>query len=353
MMKLTKLAMFLLLALWTVACNSPEFTSAKMYVNENNLEKAEEFFKMAMNIEPENALVPYLLGKEVYYEQGRYEEMLDMFEEALRRNPDQNLESFYTVDDKWIRTVSDAIVLYRDAAWSKIFNSGVDSYKDQDFESAISSFELALRMLPDNGDTYGTLANLYMVQGEKGKAASTIQKGIEVAPENCNVVQAAADIYSRNNEQERAAEMYQKALGICDNPGPILRKLIQTYIDLKDYDQAIETSMQAMREYPNDPDIYYNVGVLYQILANDVFEPARREYLSIIESSERDQDKLSDIYNQFMECRRHYNEAKDYFSQACDLEIKDLGGCDAVKQVRLSISTLDDTYIPSVRDMMD
>ena len=42
-----------------IGCRSPEFTSALMYVNENNHEKAEAFFNKALIIEPENALVPY------------------------------------------------------------------------------------------------------------------------------------------------------------------------------------------------------------------------------------------------------------------------------------------------------
>ena len=54
-----------------LACNSPEFTSGKMYVNENNLEKAEEQFKLALQVEPNNALIPYRLAVDVYAPQKR------------------------------------------------------------------------------------------------------------------------------------------------------------------------------------------------------------------------------------------------------------------------------------------
>ena len=38
------------------------------------------------------------------------------------------------------------------------------------------------------------------------------------------------------------------------------------------FEDAIGYSMKAIREYPNDPDIYYNVGVLYQKMAIELFE---------------------------------------------------------------------------------
>ena len=48
--------------------------------------------------------------------------------------------------------------------------------------------------------------------------------------------------------------------------------------------------MRAIREHPNDPDIYYNVGVLYQKMAITMFEPARSRFVE--ESNKDEWDKV-------------------------------------------------------------
>lgn len=72
---------------------SMEFNSARSYVRiENNLEQGEKWGLMALEIEPDNAQVPYFLAVEVYRPQKKYDKAAEMFQEALNRTSNIDLE---------------------------------------------------------------------------------------------------------------------------------------------------------------------------------------------------------------------------------------------------------------------
>ena len=56
----------LLLVLIVFRCSSQEYTSAKLYIQQLEWEKAEEFLIKALVAEPENPEIPYQLGYHIY-----------------------------------------------------------------------------------------------------------------------------------------------------------------------------------------------------------------------------------------------------------------------------------------------
>ena len=75
--------------------SSMEYRSATTAArSEKNLKKAEEFGLKALNIEADssNAHIPYFLAIEVYKPRKEWIKMAEMLDEAVRRNPTQELE---------------------------------------------------------------------------------------------------------------------------------------------------------------------------------------------------------------------------------------------------------------------
>ncbi len=344
-------SIILILTFW--GCNSPEFTSLKMYVQENNLEKAEEQGLLALEKEPDNALIPYILAVDVYLKQKQYEKMAEMFEEALRRNPEQKLESPFIVEGEYIGTVEQAISIYRDQEWGEAFNEGVRLYNEQDIDGAIKKFELAVLILPTDGRTYGTLSALYLNRDNVDKARELIKKGLKYAPEDEQVLLAAASLAKQEKDNLKAIDYFKAAIKVSKDPGPIMRNLIFLYIDLEDYEQAIEYSMEAMKEYPFDADIYYNVGVLYQKMALNAFDKARDDFLVQADLEHPEQAKLQEIYDGFYSSLKYSQEAKDYFQQTVDLETEDTGATKAVKEMKKLIEQLRNIFLPAVEELME
>tara|TARA_B100001029_G_scaffold16819_1_gene11237 strand:- start:3181 stop:4233 length:1053 start_codon:yes stop_codon:yes gene_type:complete len=350
MLKKVSILIFTSIILFT-GCKSPEFTSALMYVNENNLEKAEEFFKKALIIEPENALVPYLYARDILLPEERWSEMADMFNKANDINPDTPLEKPIIIDGNIYSTVSEGANAYREQEWGKIFNKAVEAKDDKNF--AIEFLSLAIKVYPKKSNTYGYLASIYLDLEDLNAAEKAAKDGYSKNPEDILILQVLASIAQKNEQLDLAVDYMELALTVAEDKGNILRKLIYIFIDMGQFEDAIRYSMKAIREYPNDPDIYYNVGVLYQKMAIELFEPARTKFVEESNKDKWDKKVMDSIYEDFTKSRSLCVEAKDYFLDSSDLEGDEEGSAQAVKEMKKTIEQLDNIFIPAVREMME
>ena len=83
--------------LWFVAvifvgCSSQEYTSAKLYIQQEEWKKAEEFLIKAIGVEPENPEIPYQLGYHIYALQKKdWQRMNESFDKALAIDPNKKI----------------------------------------------------------------------------------------------------------------------------------------------------------------------------------------------------------------------------------------------------------------------
>ena len=147
----------------------------------------------------------------------------------------------------------------------------------------------------------------------------------------------------------QAKESYLKAIEYSDDPNPIMRKLLFVYIDLGNNQKAIDYSNELLDKYPNDADLYYNVGVLYQRLTLELFDPARKLFLETTPESEP--ATIKGVYDSFKTTRQYAYNSKDYFLQASDLELdENLSTHEAVSEMRKLMDQIDEIFIPSIRE---
>ena len=190
---------------------------------------------------------------------------------------------------------------------------------------------------------------MHMKERNIEAAITTIDRGLEVDDKNSLLYQMKADISTQNNELETARELYLKAIQYSVDPGPIMRKLLFIYIDLGENQNAIDYSNELMNKYPDDPDLYYNVGVLYQRLTLETFDPAR--YLFLETTVESDPSTIIGIYESFKTAREYAYNSKDYFLQASDLELDEsISTTEAVSEMRKLMDQIDELFIPSIRE---
>ena len=121
------------------------------------------------------------------------------------------------------------------------------------------------------------------------------------------------------------------------------------YIDMGDNQRAINYSNELLDKYPNDPDLYYNVGVLYQRLTLETFDPALELFLGT--SKESSPEIIKEVYNSFVRARKYAYNSKDYFLQASDLELdENLSTREAVSEMGKLMDQVDDIFVPSIRE---
>ena len=355
-MKILPILLSILPILFITGCASTcmEYRSATTAArSEKNLIRAEEWGLKALESSEcspsTDALAPYFLATEVYLTQKKYRKMAEMFTIAEQRNPDQLLENPFKLGDTPIQTISEGVEAYREQEWIPVYNKAVLLIQNEKVKKAQEQIEIAILINPRKSENYSTLSAMHMKEKNIEAAISTIDRGLEVDDKNSLLYQMKADISTQNNELETARELYLKAIQYSVDPGPIMRKLLFIFIDLGENQLGIDYSNELMAKYPDDPDLYYNVGVLYHRLTLDLFNPTRDLFLQT--SIESDSTTISEIYRSFKTVRQYAYNSKDYFLQASDLELdENISTAEAISEMRKLINQIDELFIPSIRE---
>ena len=334
--------------------SSMEYRSATTAArSEKNLKKAEEWGLKALAIEADssNAHIPYFLAIEVYKPKKNWVKMAEMLDEAVRRNPTQQLERPIVIDrDNIFLTIEEGVKTYREEEWSKLYNLSVEYFQKDEFELAIQNLGIAIKMDPSRGESYGTLAALHLQKENPDKAKEIALVGSKNAPRYSLNYQVLADIAIKAENLDEAEKYYETAIENTDAPGPIMRQLIFLYIDKGETQRAIEYSDVLLNKYPNDPDLYFNIGVLFQRLALEAFDPARELYLAL--PNVPILDDVKPVFDRFSNSRKYAYNARDYFLQASDLEIEGDGSSGrAAIEMRKLMKQIDEIFVPSIREI--
>ena len=288
--------------------------------SEKNLQRAEEWGLKALEspeCDPVNdGRAPYFLATEVYLKQKNYIKMAEMLDIAEERNTDQLLETPFKLGDTPVTTIGEGVLAYRDQEWVKIFNNAVDLIQKDKIEKAKEKIEIAILLHPTNSMLY----------------------------------ELKADISVQKNELDSSRDLYYKSIEYSDDPGPIMRKLLFVYIDMGDNQKAIDYSNELLDKYPNDANLYYNVGVLYQRLAKDIQLRSKENFNKLNEMDTPSEVLINQVYAEFREVRKYAHNAKDYFYEASDLEQdENLDTKHAISEMKSAMNQMDDIFIPSIR----
>jgi tetratricopeptide (TPR) repeat protein len=159
---------------------------AAIYINQDNLAKADEHIRAALKINPEQSSVHYNLAQ-LREKQGRNEEAEAAYLEELRITP-SHLKAMFNLSR-----------LYRITG-----NEGKE----------IGYLKKTMETDPTFPLSYIYLARIYLNRGERyGEAIDLVRKGIELKPERSELPLGyflLADLYNRTGDNARAVECATK-----------------------------------------------------------------------------------------------------------------------------------------------
>ncbi len=283
-------------ALWA-GCQNPALTGAKVYIQQQDWDNAQQQLELAVQQEPRNAEARFLLGR-AYGEKGMYEAMVREFEKSLE------------ISAKWKTNIENI----RQEKWVMAFNRGVGAGKDGDFAKALLEFKTATVIDARQADAFNNLGYAYTNMDSLDQALEAYEKVLKLQPDNVSArinsgvillnrgeVQRAADLFGDALEQEpenksalslrarsleslaraRRADLVAADSGEDSAPAEEEIKSI--------LDQAIAVYQQATEVYPQDKDFFYNLGVLYAQEIRD-FEKAAPLFQKVTELDPEDID---------------------------------------------------------------
>lgn len=281
---------FLMLSLVLVGyqCGSTEITSARLYIQQKNYDKAVEVLQKEITKNPKSDEGYYLLGY-VQGEQGNFEGMVDSYDKSL------------AISKNFEKNINDS----RKYFWAQAFNRGVSLYqkgvKSTDTDSAqifydksIADFKSALKIEPDSGDTYKNLAFVYLSKGDNEAAVEPLKQLI-AREKSVDGYKFLGEIYyvngtnlkaqTKNDEAKiefnKSIEVLEEGLKIYPDNAEMLVTLSTAYIGADRGKEAIDKYKKLVEAKPEEKNIRYNYGVL--LLGADDFEGAETQFKKAIE----------------------------------------------------------------------
>lgn len=245
----TVLVLFIGLVFSGFQCSSTELTSAKLYIQQKNYDKAIDALQKEVQRNPKSDEGYYLLGV-VLGEKERFTEMIDAYKNSL------------SISNKFSENISSSKKYF----WANLFNKGVGYFQmgtkteNTDstklfFTKSIDAFNSAIEIEPDSADTYKNLAFVYMSAQEYDKAISPLEKLIEK--------EDAVDGYKFLSEI-----LYSKGAEYKNNYNNN-KALSDSLEAMKYFDRAIKIAEQGRKKYPDDSDILLTLSNAY-IAANKI-----------------------------------------------------------------------------------
>ena len=160
---------------WSCAgsnATSMEYRSATTAVrSEKNFEKGEKFALEALDLEVHinEARVAYFLAVEIYRPRKNWEAMDSMLNLAMEKNPTESLERVIRLDDGTIlKTIADAVPIYKEEVWRNAFNQTVNLIDAQKFAEALDKINFAKSII-EKADNYITSALINIQLGQDNK----------------------------------------------------------------------------------------------------------------------------------------------------------------------------------------
>ena len=258
-----------------VGCASQEYTSAKLYIQQQEWKKAEEFLIKAIDVEPENPEIPYQLGYHIYALQKKdWVRMNQSFDKALAIEPNKIIL-------EQGKTVKEFVVMARTQFWAEMYNKGVVEFneyraapmdkKDAALKKAITTFEVSSTIKTDEAQTYTMLSTCNHLAGNTDKSENYILKAVELSPNDANVNVTAGQIFMQKQEFETALPYVKKAVELEPSNTKSIRNLAQIYYDIGQLEESIQTYEVAINKETDrevKADLYFNLGILYNRVGN-------------------------------------------------------------------------------------
>jgi len=206
----------------------PHASLGQAFYKQQNLDKAVEHYRKALEIDRANAETLTNLGMALAM-QAKFDEAITQFERALMLKPDD----------------------------AKTYNDMATAFKLKgDNEQAVSYYKLAIKTNPHYGEAYYNLAATLQSQGKFDQAVKLYKKTIELNPDNFEAHNNLGNILQLQGKLDQAVRCYEEVLRI--NPGYAkthhnLAKALQsagkTDQAIAQYEKALQIDPEYLRAY--------------------------------------------------------------------------------------------------------
>lgn len=227
---------------------SKEMTSGKLYMRQDEIDKAIYWFGEAVRIKPQNAEAHFYLGLALARKE-QFAEMVKEFDISL------------SLSNKYEKEIAQERARY----YAETFNTGVKYAQGADWPKAEEAFRAAHTIDAKQPDVYRNLAFVYLRMDNDSQAIVVYEDLLRIKPNDIDALAALADLRSARREFEKAIEHYNQVLVIDSTSSRATHGIALCYDYLGRRDEAMNAYERALRARPDDKDLRFNYGRLYYL----------------------------------------------------------------------------------------
>ena len=148
-----------------------------------------------------------------------------------------------------------------------------------DLKDAISCYERAIKLKPDYAKAYNNLGTTLKDVGNFEAAINNFQKAIEADPKFAQAYINLGDALQGQNKSDEAIKSYERAISI-KHDAHAYNNLGNALKDKGNYEAAIKSFQAAIKLKPDFPQCFFNLGVIFQEQAKP--EAALKNYVKAL-----------------------------------------------------------------------
>jgi len=281
MNKIRRTILLTLLPILLLGCQPKEITSAKIYIQKRNWQKAIELLEQAVVTHPNNPEGHFLLGQ-AYGDQSRYREMKKQFGESLGISPKFQPAILQTIENHWIT----------------LYNKGIKAQNDRNFKLAENLLKTAILIDPSKREAYNTLAANYIEANQPRQALLIYEKLLKETPDDINLLIATGNLFYIQKRFDDVVRVLKKVLEIEPDHRDAMANLALSYDSVGKTDEALAAYQNAVKANPLDKDLIFLLGVHHYNRSH--FTKAIELFKQVLELSPGEFESTSNIGNAYL-----------------------------------------------------
>nr|MDK2850934.1 hypothetical protein [Candidatus Cloacimonadota bacterium] len=272
--------------------------TANVYYAQQNVDKAEEFYRLVLEEHPDHALSLRRMADIYLYKAQQMPDRSVEFNTEAFNFYSRALEVYNTFEDLTDEERMDIrdMTRRREGAWTRIYRAGDAALEAGNTQEALRIFELAHELQPSRFEPMIRLKDIYQKELQDNEKAEQILLALlEQEPDNLDYILETGAFYFNQENYEEAAKYFAKARELAPANLDNLLNLSYVYYEIEDYEKALEVTQQALALDPGNIDILENAKDIAIMLGDNELTVSYLKHLIEQRSSEDDFVEISRI----------------------------------------------------------
>lgn len=218
---------------------------------------------------------------------------------CLNAKKEQNLSKRIELYTKCIETNK----LATDELMNFYLYRGISYDISQQYQNAISDFNKALEIKPENVSINVAIGDSYRKSGDFKKSINSYDKAIQASPNNAQAYNKRGISYGQLHQYERAIDDFDKAVKLNPKDSSTLYARGYTYSLIGQHKHAIDDFNKIIELKPTDQGSYFYRAISYE--KSGQYEQAIADYNKVIELNPKDPSNYASLANLYLTAKEN------------------------------------------------